>query len=72
MPLIRRSPATRDKPHRCDYPGCDKSFFERQSLLRHQTFKHGRAARRRCRFLQLPQEPGLQQVPSDSSESPQN
>jgi len=30
------------KSHQCDYPGCDKKFYERRTLLRHQTKKHGR------------------------------
>lgn len=40
----------RNKNHLCDYPGCSKSFVQRQHLLRHQTQKHGREGRRRTYY----------------------
>ncbi|ELU06975.1 hypothetical protein CAPTEDRAFT_203544 [Capitella teleta] len=44
FPCSRRRPgvSSSDKDFKCEYPGCDKSFFSRNNLLAHQTLKHGR------------------------------
>ena len=34
-----------DKIHACDSPGCGKTFYERCTMLRHQSLKHGRKAK---------------------------
>ncbi|KAI0222079.1 hypothetical protein LSAT2_026681, partial [Lamellibrachia satsuma] len=39
---MRRSVAGMDKRFLCNYSGCDKAFYDRKNLLRHQTLKHGR------------------------------
>ena len=36
----RQAPNT-DKGFKCNHPGCDKSFFLKQHLYRHQRQKHG-------------------------------
>ena len=41
----RRPRVSRDKIHACDSPGCGKTFYERCTLLRHQSLKHGRKAK---------------------------
>ena len=33
-----------DNIHECDSPGCGKTFYERCTMLRHQSLKHGRKA----------------------------
>ena len=33
---------SKEKTQVCDYPGCGRAFFEKHSLLRHKTQKHGR------------------------------
>ena len=38
----RRSVQGMDKQFPCSYGNCDKSFYDRKNLLRHQTLKHGR------------------------------
>ena len=40
--LMRRSITGMDKQCLCNYDGCDKAFYDRKNLLRHQTLKHGR------------------------------
>ena len=42
----RRPRISRDKIHACDSSGCGKTFYERCTLLRHQSLKHGRKTRR--------------------------
>ncbi|KAI0227819.1 hypothetical protein LSAT2_021701 [Lamellibrachia satsuma] len=39
---MRRPVAGMDKEFRCNYGDCDKAFYDRHNLLRHQTLKHGR------------------------------
>ena len=41
----RRPRFSNEKIHTCDWPGCGKSFYERCTLLRHQSLKHGRKAK---------------------------
>lgn len=38
----RRTRYSQDKPWACEYSNCNHSFYERHTLLRHQTLKHGR------------------------------
>ena len=38
----RRPVASSEKTHVCDIQGCGKAFYQRCTLLRHQTLKHGR------------------------------
>ncbi|KAI0239085.1 hypothetical protein LSAT2_010150 [Lamellibrachia satsuma] len=61
MVQYRRPRDARDKPHHCTYPNCNKAFYVRHSLLRHQTDKHGRAAMRRAGSFWQQQEPHLQE-----------
>ena len=49
----RRTRGSRNKLHRCAYSGCDKTFYMRHTLLRHQTKKHGRSPRMRWQFPAL-------------------
>ena len=37
---MRRSCMAKDKPHVCQYPGCDKSYFYLHDLRRHEKLKH--------------------------------
>lgn len=37
----RRDPKAPNKPFHCEFPGCDKSFFRRAEMNRHQRWKHG-------------------------------
>ncbi|KAI0239078.1 hypothetical protein LSAT2_010143 [Lamellibrachia satsuma] len=67
----RRPRDARDKPHLCTYPNCNKAFYERQSLLRHQTLKHGRASFRRVRVSVQHQTPPLRQSTPDTNQSAQ-
>ena len=49
----RRSIQGMDKQFPCSHGNCDKSFYDRKNLLRHQTLKHGRTpvwSRPRARF----------------------
>ena len=39
----RRSVQGMDKQFPCIHGNCDKSFYDRKNLLRHQTLKHGRS-----------------------------
>ena len=36
---------SKEKIQVCDSPGCGKMFYERCTLLRHQSLKHGRKAK---------------------------
>lgn len=38
----RRSSRAKDKPYKCEYPGCYSSFFHTPNLRAHETQKHGR------------------------------
>ena len=43
MELTRRSSKSRNKPYKCSYLGCNKSYYHKPSLINHQVFNHGRA-----------------------------
>lgn len=47
MMRIRRPATANDKQFKCDYPGCEKSYYQLSSLIDHQVFKHGRKRRHR-------------------------
>ncbi|ELU07050.1 hypothetical protein CAPTEDRAFT_205430, partial [Capitella teleta] len=38
----RRSKKSIDKPFKCDYEGCERTYFQKSHLYHHQTQKHGR------------------------------
>lgn len=41
--------------HKCSYPGCDKAYDRRQSLVNHEVLKHGRKRNPRpSTFVYLP------------------
>lgn len=42
---IRRDRFSGEKTHPCNVPGCDKSYFDKCNLRRHQAEKHGRQKR---------------------------
>ena len=39
---VRRSAQSANKPYRCQYPGCNKSYFHQPNLINHQVSAHGR------------------------------
>ena len=42
---------SQEKKYKCEYPGCGKAYYQRNNLLHHQTYKHGR--QRLCRRRRL-------------------
>ena len=68
----RRPSDARDKPHVCNYPNCGKAFYERHSLLRHQTLKHGRAAIRKGRVIVRYETTNMQPVAPDDKQTADN
>ena len=40
------SQTTRDRPHKCQVPGCNKAYRYSQDLRAHETAKHGRKPKR--------------------------
>lgn len=53
----RRSKNSPNKPFKCQYPNCDKSFFQSSHLLHHQTLKHGRIPKGRRERRPIPEAP---------------
>lgn len=56
------------KQFKCDYPGCDKSYYQQTNLTSHQVYKHGRERRSRPKHGDLMM-PGLHDVESGGIES---
>lgn len=43
----RRPTVASNKHFKCDYPDCDKAYYQRDNLITHQVHKHGRLRQRR-------------------------
>lgn len=39
--MVRRSRLANNKSHQCHFPDCDRTFFQKGHLRRHQREKHG-------------------------------